>query len=48
MGFKFDGIKKSIWLAAEKRDALLLTLYKWTQGANKGQQQDGIGAINLK
>ena len=29
LGFHFDGIKKTIWLAAEKRDVLFLTLSKW-------------------
>ena len=48
LGFHFDGIKKIIWLAAEKNDALLLKLSKWIRGANKVQQQDGIGAINSK
>ena len=48
LGFQFDGIKKKIWLAAKKRDTLLLTLSKWIQCAYKGQQQDGIGAIGFK
>ena len=48
LGFKFDGIKKKIWLAAEKINALLLTLSKWIQGANKGQLQNGIVAIGFK
>ena len=34
LGFHFDGINKTIWLAAEKRVALLLTQSKWIQGAN--------------
>ena len=29
LGFHFDGIKKTIWLEAEKYDALLLTISKW-------------------
>ena len=36
LGFNFDGVNKTIWLATEKRDALLLTLSKWIKGANKG------------
>ena len=48
VGFQVDGIKKIIWLAAEKCDALLLMISKWIRGANKVQQQDGIGAINFK
>ena len=48
LGFQFDGIKNKFWLAAEKRDALLLTVSKCIWGENKGQQQDGIGAIDFK
>ena len=48
LDFQFDGIKKTIWLEAEKRDALLLMLSKWIRGANKGQRQYGIGAIVFK
>ena len=48
LGFQFDGIKKKICLAAEKCDALLLTLSKLIQGENKGQQKDGIGAIGFR
>ena len=29
LGFQFDATKKTIWLAAKKRDALLITLSKW-------------------
>ena len=46
--FHFDAIEKTIWLEAEKRDTLLLTISKWVLGENKGQQQDGIGTINFK
>ena len=48
LGFQFDGIKKTIWLEAEKHDALFLTLSKWIQAANNGQRQNGIGAISFK
>ena len=48
LGFNFDGVNKTIWLATEKRDALLLTLSKWIKGANKGQGKDGLGAIPFK
>ena len=48
LGFQFDATKKTIWLAAKKRDALLITLSKWIWGTNKGQQQDGIFAIGFK
>ena len=48
LGFHLCCIKNTIWLEAKKRDALLLTLSKWIQGANKGQLQDGIGAIKFK
>ena len=29
LGFHFDGTKKRIWFAAEKRDALFIKLSKW-------------------
>ena len=37
LGFQFDSIKKKIWLEAEKRDTLLLTISKSIRGKNKGQ-----------
>ena len=37
LGFHFGGIKSKIWLAANKRDAIFLTLSKFIWGASKGQ-----------
>ena len=48
LGFQFDGIKKTICLAAKKHDALLITISKWIPVANEVQQQDGIGTIGFK
>ena len=33
LGFDFDGNKKTIWLEAEKRAALLTILHHWIRGA---------------
>jgi hypothetical protein len=35
LGFDFDGLKKTMWLAADKRDALLTTLKKWLRGSQR-------------
>jgi hypothetical protein len=35
LGFDFEGNKKTIWLEAEKRVALLMILHRWIQGATK-------------
>ena len=48
LGFQFGGIKNIIWLVSEKPDALLLTLSNFIRSANKGQEQDPIGAIGFK
>ena len=37
LGFEFDGIEKTIWLAESKRDVLLTTLKGWIRAANKGR-----------
>ena len=36
LGFTFEGIEKTVWLEAPKRDAILTTLHKWIRSAGKG------------
>ena len=33
LGFDFDGVEKTLWLASEKRDALLLILKSWIRSS---------------
>jgi hypothetical protein len=35
LGFKFNGIEKTIWLKEDKRAALLTILHQWIRGATK-------------
>ena len=36
LGFTFDGVEKTIWLEAPKRDALLTVLSGWLKAAERG------------
>ena len=36
LGFTFQGLDKTVWLEAPKRDAILTTLHKWIRSAAKG------------
>ena len=36
LGMTFDGTEKTIWLAADKRDALIRTLHTWIRMAKRG------------
>ena len=38
LGFDFDGVNKTIWLAEAKRASLLQILHQWIRGAIKGKR----------
>ncbi len=38
LGFKFNGINKTIWLETERRAAILQLLHQWVRGAVKGKR----------